>query len=120
MAPGPVRTWNLAASTLGLVVYGWALVAAADSRHGGLAPQVVTEVFVVTVEVESPWEKALQLETPIADSLVDWVEFERQTDCLWEFLQASGVEITLQTVTAAGTWTDALGGACLVIGEDDE
>ena len=60
------------------------------------------------------------VETPVADSLVDWVEFDRQSECLWVFLAASGVELTLQTVVAAGDWTDALGGACLVIGEDDE
>jgi len=56
--------------------------------------------------------------TPIADSRIDWVEQERQNACLWEFLQASGVELTLQSVLAAGEWTDALGGACAVIGED--
>ena len=56
--------------------------------------------------------------TPIADSRIDWVEQERQNACLWEFLQASGVELTLESVWAAGEWTDALGGACAVIGED--
>jgi hypothetical protein len=75
---------------------------------------------VRTVEVESDWDRALQVETPLVDELVDWVEVERQTDCLWEYLNASGVEITLEIVLAAGTWTDALGGACLVIGDDDE
>jgi hypothetical protein len=58
--------------------------------------------------------------TPHADSLIDWDEQDRQNDCLWEFLQASGVDLTLQSVLAAGEWTDALGGACAAIGEDDE
>jgi hypothetical protein len=59
--------------------------------------------------------------TPIADSLVDWDDFDRQSDCLFEWLQGQvGWEITLERVLAAGYWTDALGGACLLIGEDDE
>jgi hypothetical protein len=60
------------------------------------------------------------VETPYADSLVDWVELDRQTDCLWTLLQDAGVDLTLEVVLAAGTWSDALGGACLMIGEDDE
>jgi len=75
---------------------------------------VWVETVVRTVEVER------KVETPIADSLVDWDEHERQSKCLWVFLQDSGVELTLNTVIAAGDWTDALGGACKVIGEDDE
>ena len=62
--------------------------------------------------------EAEPFDTPYADSLIDWDEQDRQNDCLWEFLQASGVELTLQTVIAAGDWTDALGGACEAIGED--
>ena len=58
--------------------------------------------------------------TPIADSLIDWDEQERQNLCLWTFLQESGVELTFENVIAAGDWTDALGGACAVIGEYDE
>ena len=69
---------------------------------------VVRQVAVQTDEVE----------TPYADSLIDWDEQDRQNDCLWEFLQASGVDLTLQSVIAAGDWTDALGGACAAIGED--
>jgi hypothetical protein len=73
------------------------------------------ETFVRTVHLAP--ERA---STPIADSLVDWDRLEAESDCLWEFLQTHGVELTLQTVLAAGDWTDALGGACLVMGEDDE
>jgi hypothetical protein len=80
-------------------------------------PVHTVETVLRVVEVEPAVELVA---TPLADGLVDWVEADRQTDCLWEFLQASGVEITLQTVMAAGTWTDALGGACLLIGEEDE
>jgi hypothetical protein len=106
-----------AAAVIGLMAFGWSLVAAADARHE--AKPVVYETLVKYVEVEQTWAEALEVPTPIADSLLDMDEVERQTDCLWEFMQAAGVEITLQTVMAAGTWTDALGGACLVIGEDD-
>ena len=101
----------------GLVLFGWSLVAASDARHE--AKPIVYETIVVEADGRSDFWKAQDVPTPIADSLVDWEELERQTDCLWEYLQASGVEITLEIVLAAGTWTDALGGACLVIGEDD-
>jgi len=106
---------RLALGVLGLLLFGWALVAAAEARLEPPKPALVrTEVLVRTVEVEP-----VEVETPIADGLVDWVELERQTDCLWEFLQAAGVELTFEVVMAAGTWTDALGGACRVIGVDD-
>jgi hypothetical protein len=106
---------RLFAAVVGLSVFGWALVVAADARHDPLPFSGRAQVFVQTVEV--PVEVG---ETPFADSLVDWPEIDRQTECLWEFLLQAGVELTLQTVLAAGDWTDALGGACLVIGEDDE
>jgi hypothetical protein len=60
------------------------------------------------------------VETPFADSLVDWVEVDRQTDCLWTFLQEHEIELTLANVITAGDWTDMHGGACAMIGEDDE
>jgi len=107
-----------AAILLSIVAFGWALVAAADARHE--AKPTVYETVVVQANERSEYRKAQDVPTPIADSLLDMEEVERQTDCLWELLQSSGVEITLEIVLAAGTWTDALGGACLVIGEDDE
>lgn len=105
-------------ATLGLLAFSWALVASADYRHE--QRPAVYETVVREVAAVSEWEAALEVPTPIADSLVDWVELERQTDCLWEYLEQSGVEITLEIVLAAGTWTDALGGACYVIGADSE
>jgi hypothetical protein len=69
------------------------------------------ETIVREVEVKQEW-----VDTPIADSLVDWNEVDRQTDCLWEFLQSHvGYDITLDAVLAAGYWTDILGGACEVM-----
>ena len=80
--------------------------------------ETVTEQTQVVVRGVPVVEETVEPEpTPIADSRIDWVEQERQNDCLWEFLQQSGVELTLQSVWAAGEWTDALGGACAVIGE---
>lgn len=75
--------------------------------------ETVTHTVVRQVAVQ-----AEPIETPYADSLIDWNEQERQNDCLWEFLQDAGVELTLNAVIAAGNWTDALGGACAAIGED--
>jgi len=105
-----------------LIVFGALLVGAADARHDAIEPTVVFQTLVR--DSGETLEDLRAVETPVIDGLFfteeDWVEIDRQSDCLWKFLQASGVEITLQTVMAAGTWTDALGGACLVIGEDNE
>jgi len=73
------------------------------------------EVFVERIAtVEEP------VSTPVIDSFVDLHEFERQSDCLWTFLQKNEIEITLDNVITAGYWTDMHGGACSMIGEDDE
>ena len=78
-------------------------------------PVTVTEYEVVVreVTVEPP-----PVDTPIADSLVDVGEAERQGECLWWWMKGQGVEFTLNSVLAAGYWTDELGGACHLIGED--
>jgi hypothetical protein len=80
--------------------------------------QVVERV----VEVPATWEDHVAVETPVIDSLLteeDWAEIDRQSDCLFDWLQEQvGYEITLERVLAAGYWTDALGGACYVMGED--
>jgi hypothetical protein len=98
---------------VGMLAFGWALVTAADARHQLVRRDVVTEVFVQTVQPND-------VATPFADSLVDWVEHDRQSKCLWEFLEAHDVELTLATVVAAGDWTDALGGACLVMEREND
>ena len=105
---------KVAATVGGLVLFGWALVAAADSRHEALEPVVVTQVHRVEVLVE------VEPDTPFADSLVDWPEVERQEACLLRFIQEQGLELSFEMVWAAGQVTDALGGACRVMGEDDE
>ena len=116
MATGPVSGRRLTSVTVGLIVFGWALVTAADARHDAVEPLLITDVIVRTVTIEAEVE---DVPTPIADALVDWPELERQTECLWTLLQESEVDLTFEIVTAAAVWTDALGGACLVIGEDD-
>jgi len=74
---------------------------------------VVTNYETVVREVDKQEEWA---DTPILDSLVDWDEVERESDCLFEFLQMHvGYNITLDAVLAAGYWTDILGGACEVM-----
>ena len=97
-----------------LLAFGWALVTAADARHEAKPDNV--RVVVVEVEAERVPEP-----TPFADSLVDFDALERETDCLWVILQEQfGWDITMERVTAAALWTHELGGACAVIGEDDE
>ena len=108
---------KVAAGAVALTVFGWALVAAADARHEALEPVIVTQVHRVEVEVEVA---AVEVETPFADALVDWAEVERQDDCLWRFIVEQGLELTFEMVWAAGQVTDALGGPCFLIGEDDE
>jgi hypothetical protein len=107
---------KLLAAVIAIIFVGWAATAAEQSRHEALGAVVVTKVerIEVIVEVES------SVETPYADSLIDWDEINRQDDCLWTFLRDSELEITFEMVWAAGVLTDALGGACRVIGEDDE
>ncbi|HEY7824497.1 MAG TPA: hypothetical protein VIG24_16770 [Acidimicrobiia bacterium] len=77
-----------------------------EVRHQTL----VREVEVVQEEVG----------TPVLDSFTDVEEAERQGMCLWEWMRERELEITLESVMVAGEWTDLNGGACLLIGEDDD
>jgi hypothetical protein len=106
------RPLRLIAAVIGLIVFGWALLASAESRQ---EPVTVSQpdVIVRTVVVEP------ETVTPFADSLIDWDEQERQSDCLWTFMQDSELELSLEMVWAAGEVADALGGACYLIGEDE-
>jgi hypothetical protein len=86
-----------------------------------IEPVVVTEThyeFFVREE-QVPWQYD-STPTPVLDSFVDWDRFDQENECLWVFLQDSGLDITLENVIIAGNWTDANGGACFVIGENHE
>jgi hypothetical protein len=107
---------KVAAAVIGLVVFGWAVTVAADSRHETVEPTIVTQVKTVVVEVQVEVEP----EASFVDSLVDWDEVGRQDECLWRFMREHELELTFEMVWAAGEVTDALGGACFVMGEDDE
>ena len=104
---------RLIAAVIVLIVFGWALLAAAESRVEPVTVVSQPDVIVRTVEVEP------ETVTPFADSLIDWDEQERQSDCLWTFMQDSELELSLEMVWAAGEVADALGGACYLIGEDE-
>jgi hypothetical protein len=106
------------ALTVGLMAFGWALVAAADARHETKPAEVAYQVVTVAAQAEDVPE--VPVETPLADALVDWVQVEADSECLWELLQRWQVELTFENVWAAAVWSDALGGACAMIGEDDE
>ena len=102
---------KLVAAGIVLIFFGWALLAAAESRQEPVTvsqPQVIVRTVVVEPETV----------TPFADSLIDWDEQERQSDCLWTFMQDSELELSLEMVWAAGEVADALGGACYLIGDD--
>jgi len=75
------------------------------------------ETFVREVEVQPEW-----VETPIIDSMItdeEWVEIERQSLCLYDYLKVHDIDITLENVLTVGDYTDIMGGACYLIGEDD-
>ena len=75
-------------------------------------------VEVYEREVIVGWAEMLEVETPIVDALVDWDKVDRETDCLWEFLQAQNVDITMRAVLAAGEWLEVNGGACVAVGRE--
>ena len=107
---------RLAGIVFALCAFGWALVASAESRIVTPDPMMVTRIHTVLLEPEPVPVVA----TPHADALVNWDKMDRDNDCLWELLQREQVELTFKNVWAAGVWADALGGPCLMIGEDDE
>ena len=80
-------------------------------------PEVLVETIIETevVHVSTVYDST---PTPVIDSLIDWDEQDRQNDCLWFYLKQLGWEITFENVILAGSWADANGGACLLIGED--
>lgn len=99
-----------------------ALVAASVAVAVWPEQRVVYQVEVVERLVTPTFQDAMMVETPVIDALItddEWAELHRQSDCLFDWLQKQvGYEITLDRVVAAGYWTDALGGACYVMGED--
>jgi len=84
-------------------------------------PATITEYRTVTrtETVEVGRADPDPVPTPLADSLVDWDRLEVETECLWEFLQRHGIELTLHNIVTAGDWTDINGGACAVLERED-
>lgn len=107
---------RLLGSIIALCVFGWGLVASAEARYETPPTKVVTRYQIIEVTPEP----AAWVETPIADARVNWTKVARDDECLWQLLQRHQVEITFEIVWAAGVWADALGGPCMMIGEDDE
>ena len=103
-----------------LTVLGAAGWIAAGYQASRPCPDVQPQVIVREVNRDY----SVPVETPVIDALMDegWeAEMDRQSDCLYQFIREHVLnDITLEVVFAAGYWTDALGGACLVIGEDSE
>jgi hypothetical protein len=106
----------VASLTVGIVVGGML----APTRTAVEYETVVKQVPLPTMGTAPTWQEALDWETPVADSLVDLDEVDRQTECLWVFLTDHfGNDLTMDRVLAAGAWVDSIGGACAVIGQDD-
>lgn len=82
-----------------------------------VVPQPKTTIeYQVVIREPAKQEPA---DTPVIDSLMtdeDWARIERESDCLFDYLQMHfGWDITLDRVMAGGYWTDELGGACAVM-----
>lgn len=79
--------------------------------------EIVTEyeTIVHRVKIEPEWEN-----TPVLDSMIDWEYYEEQSQCLWYYMQEHEIEISLWNVLVAGDYTDMMGGACSLIGENNE
>ena len=103
--------------------FGAAVVATAAAAAW---PEPVNNYHIEVVEryVSPTWSEVESVGTPVIDSMIEeeWFEeSQRQSDCLFDYLRMHvGYEITVERVLAAGLWTDSLGGACLVMGVDDE
>jgi len=80
----------------------------------------VAELETVKVVEFAPVADAEPVWVSAVDDLLDWDELERQSGCLWVFLVEQKLEISSESVLAAGAWSDLHGGACALIGEDDE
>ena len=114
------RTFAWLSLFFAVLAFSVALVESANARHQALPPEVYNEVVVVEKRV-SVYDDPVS--TPIIDELVGEERFEyleRESDCLFEYLRSYvGYEITLDLVLAGGYWTEALGGACNLIGEGE-
>ena len=108
-----MRSLRLSVLLLGLLAFaGWAGVGFLMFRDAGT--QTAFEVFVR--EPAPAWEDY----TFSVDAGLDLDELDRQAGCLWEFMRAEGIEVTLENVFVVGDYSDVRGGACRLIGEDDE
>lgn len=106
------------AISLTVLLVGWGLVTAAESR----APaELHYQVVVRTVEVEAEREPWPEPEQPDHMTDEEWAEFRRQSDCLFDVMKQRGMPITLETVTAADVWAEHTeGGACAILEESNE
>ena len=108
-----VRTVAVAAAGL---VAGWALATVTQEEP---AAQTAHQVIVRTVEVEVEREPEPEPE-PLAEVGMSVEEYERETECLWEFMQKHDLEMSPGMVLAATESTRMFGGACYLMGDDDE
>lgn len=93
-----------------LAALGWTWAVTLMMR--GVEEQTAYQTIVREVPAEIvPYELAV-------DARLDLDELDRQAECMWLFMRAEGIEITLENVFVVGDYTDIRGGACLLIGED--
>ena len=95
-----------------LALAGWGLAFVLLVRDTPV--QTAHQVFVR--QAEPVWDDY----TFSVDAGLDLDELDRQAECLWEFMRAEGIEVTLENVFVVGDYSDVRGGACRLIGEDDE
>lgn len=79
-------------------------------------PQTAHQVIVRTVHVEvEPEPEPAAVEAPM-----DVDAYERETECLWEFIQKHELDMDVGMVWAATEATRQFGGACYLMGDEDE
>jgi len=104
---------NVAVALAGLSC-GWALATVMQEEP---APQVHYQVVVRTVEVDVEPQPEPE---PLTEVSLDADEYERETECLWEFMQKHELDMDVGMVWAATEATRMFGGACYLMGDEDE
>jgi len=109
-----MRTLRMVAVGLAGVTAGWTLATVMQDEP---VAQTDHQVIVRTVEVEVEVEVEPE---PAAEVSLSADEYERETECLWEFMQKHDLEMSPGMVLAATESTRMFGGACYLMGDDDE
>jgi hypothetical protein len=88
------------------------------SLESATVVQTDYQTFVRTVEVQAEREPFEPRPEGLTDA--EWSQYERQAGCQWTLMRDRDMPITFENVVAVDIWAEHHGGACAMIGEDDE